>query len=217
MTIMPDSKRLRVGVIGCGGIAQMMHLPNLRSLPDLFEITAISDLSPGILGMVGELYGIPESQRFTDYRELLTEAIDAVLILHSGNHAPQVLDAIHAGKHVLVEKPLCYTLREADAIMDAASTANVRLMVGYMKRYDPGYRYAQERLREMSDIRFVQINTLHPAEDDYRAIYNIAHVDDVPSSIMQPLAEARDRQAIEAVGQVSPLLRQLYTDRKSVV
>ena len=66
-----NSKRLRVGVIGCGGIAQMMHLPNLQSLPNLFEIAAISDLSPGVLAAMGQLYGVPEAHRFTAYRELL--------------------------------------------------------------------------------------------------------------------------------------------------
>ncbi len=51
---MANSKQLRVGVIGCGAIAQIMHLPNLRSLPKLFEIAAICDLSPALLSYIGE-------------------------------------------------------------------------------------------------------------------------------------------------------------------
>src|SRR5262249_59903839 len=113
------SKRLRVGVIGCGTVAQIMHLPYLHSLPDLFEIAALSDLSQGLLAALGELYGVPESGRYTDYRKLLASDVDAVLVLNSGSHAPQVIAAAQAGKHVLVEKPLCFTLREADEIIAA--------------------------------------------------------------------------------------------------
>ncbi len=207
-----DSRRLRVGVIGCGSIAQMMHLPYLRSLPDLFEIVAISDLSPGVLQAVGERYGVSESRRFTDSRDLLTLDIAAVLVLSGGNHYPQALAALQRGKHVLVEKSLCYTVREADELMDAARNANVKLMVAYMKRFDPGYVYAQDRIREMQDIRYVQLNTLHPAEDDYMSIHEIARFDDVPAQALRPIREAEGRQVVEAVGEVSSTLRALYVD-----
>src|SRR6187397_2394766 len=106
------SRRLRTGVIGCGTVAQIMHLPYLHSLPDLFEIAAISDLSPKLAQAMGEKYGVPATHRFGDYHQMLRSDIDAVLVLSSGSHAPQVLAAIQAGKHVLVEKPLCFTMRE---------------------------------------------------------------------------------------------------------
>src|SRR5215467_12352797 len=147
---MPETKRLRVGVIGCGTVAQIMHLPYLRSLPDHYQIAAISDLSPGLLKAIGESYGVPEDRRFTDYRALLATDVDAVIVLSSGSHAPQILAAAAAGKHILVEKPLCFTLREADEIIAAVRKANVTLMVAYMKRYDPGYRYAQQLVKQMN-------------------------------------------------------------------
>lgn len=209
---MSNTKPLRVGVIGCGGITQMVHLPYLHSMPELFEITAISDLSIGTLKTVGGRYGISESRQVTDYKDLLKFELDAVLVLHSGNHAPTVLDAIHAGKHVFVEKPLCFTLEEADTLIQAANASDVCLMVGYMKRYDPGYRYAQSQVQSMSDIRFVQINTLHPSERDYRGIYNIAQYSDIPPEILQPLIQSEEKQVISAVGDVSPTLRRLYTN-----
>lgn len=209
---MSNSKRLRVGVIGCGGVAQMMHLPYLQSLPDLFEIAAISDLSPGVLQAIGKKYGIPEDCRFKDYKNLLALDIKAVLVLTGGNHHPQALAAVQAGKHVLVEKPLCYTVREADELMDAARKANVKLMVAYMKRYDPGYLYAQSKIQELGDIRYAQLNTLYPAEDDYMSIHDILHFEDVPAEALKPIREAEDRQVVEAVGYVSPTWRALYAD-----
>jgi len=131
---MSSNRILRVGVVGCGGIAQMMHLPFLRSLPALFKIHAISDLSPKLLAAIGELYGVPAERQFTQFEDLVTQDLDVVIVLSGGTHAPPVLAAIEAGKHVLVEKPLCYTLREAHEISEAADQAKVKVMVAYMKR-----------------------------------------------------------------------------------
>ncbi len=207
---MSNLKRLRVGVIGCGGIAQMMHLPYLASLPDLFELAALCDISPGVLQVMGERYQVPASARFTRYQDLIALNLDAVLVLTGGDHYPQALAAIQSGKHVFAEKPLCFTLREADELIAAAAQANVKLMVGYMKRYDPGYLYAWQCLQEMHDIRYVQINTLHPSEDDYLRIHNLVRFDDIPPEVLQSLRELDDRRIVEAVGQVSPALKSMY-------
>jgi Oxidoreductase family, NAD-binding Rossmann fold len=130
--------RLRVGVIGCGLIAQVMHLPHLRELDDRFEIAALCDLSRQVLDALGAYYGV--TRRVTDWRELVAlPDVDAVLVCTTGSHAPQAIAAAEAGKHVLVEKPMCLTLREADAMIAAAERTGVTLMVAYMKRYDPGY------------------------------------------------------------------------------
>jgi len=210
--IMSDSKRLRVGVIGCGTVAQIMHLPYLRSLPDLYEIAAICDLSPSMLRHIGELYGVASDRRYTDYHALLASDVDAVLVLSPGSHAPQCIAAAKAGKHILVEKPLCFTLREADEIIAAVKQANVKLMVAYMKRYDPGYRYAQQAVSQMSGIRYVQINTLHPSEDQYWNISGVTRFSDVPQSVLQPLNDEQERLITEAVGNISESLRFNYFD-----
>lgn len=210
---MGDSRRLKVGVIGCGGIAQMMHLPYLQNLSERFEVVALCDLSRGVLTAMGHRYHVPEARQFLDYRDLIKlEDIDAVIILSAGNHAEQSLTAIQAGKHVLVEKPMCFTLAEADAIIAAQKEANVKLMVGYMKRYDPGFVYAQNFIQSMEDIQYVQINTLHPSENDYRNIHNIVRVDDIPTSVIEALRNADDTQIIKAVGEVDPFLRGKYAN-----
>src|SRR5579884_1653675 len=159
------SERLKVGVIGCGGIAQMMHLPHLRELHDCFEVVGLADINETVLNAVGDYYGI--ARRFTDYQALLDTGIDAVLILTSGSHAEPVIAAARAGKHVFAEKPLCYTSRELEEISEAVQTSGVRLMVGYMKRYDPAYRYGQRLIRELANLRYVRITVLHPASELY--------------------------------------------------
>src|SRR6476469_10101366 len=158
---MTASKPLRVGVIGCGGIAQMMHLPYLQSLPELYEIAALSDLSPGVMYRLGAKYGVPKDHLYTNAQDLIDQDLDAVLVLTGGNHYPQTVAALRAGKHVFAEKPLCVTVAEADEIVAAAKQANRVLMVGNMKRHDTGYIYAQRFVQTMEDIRYVQINTLH--------------------------------------------------------
>jgi predicted dehydrogenase len=208
---MSSERVLRVGVIGCGGIAQMMHLPFLRSLPALFQIQAISDLSPRLLQAIGQLYDVPAERQFTDFHDLVSQDLDAVLVLSGGTHAPPVIAAIEAGKHVLVEKPLCYTLREANAIAQAAKSANVKVMVAYMKRYDPGYRTAQGLLQGMQDVRYIQINTLHPAEDAYLGIHGILRFNDIPADVLSTLTAAEESLFDEAIGRVLPAtLRKVY-------
>ncbi len=199
-------------MIGCGAIAQIMHLPYLRSLPEHFEIAALSDLSPGLLDLLGEQYGVPVGHRFPDYRDLLASELDAVLVLSSGSHAPQVIAAAEASKHVLVEKPLCFTLREADEIEAAVARSGVTLMVGYMKRFDPGFRHGLDLVRAMPDPRYVQINTLHPSEDQYFDIHGVRRFPDVPAEVAERVHREQEELLDEAVGAISHELRFIYFD-----
>jgi predicted dehydrogenase len=200
--------RLRAGVIGCGTVAQIMWLPNLKQLDDQFELRAICDLSPGLTESLGEYYNVP--RRFQDYRELVTEDLDVVIVLTPGSHAAPAIAALEAGKHVIVEKPMCFTLREADAMIAASSRHGRRLMVAYMKRYDPGYRYGRELVRCLRDLRYVQINVLHPFEPLYFAHHRIKRFDDIPNATLDALDRDNDGLAVEAVGRVSERWRRLY-------
>ena len=138
--------------------------------------------------------------------------MDAVLIFSGGSHAPQAIAAAQAGKHILVEKPLCFTLREADEIIAAVQKANVKLMVAYMKRYDPGYRYAQKLVKSMHGIRYIQINTLHPSEEQYWNIHGVMRFNDIPQNVFAPLIADKEKLLDEAVGSISETLRFIYED-----
>ena len=110
--------RLSIGIIGCGAIAQIQHLPHLRELSDDFEIGGLADLSPKLLEVVGEEYGVPPERRFVDYHDLVHAPIDGVIVCPSGSHAAPSIAAAEAGKHVFVEKPMCTTVHEAEAMVE---------------------------------------------------------------------------------------------------
>src|SRR4028119_541768 len=99
---------VRAGLIGLGEVAQIIHLPILQALADRYRITAICDISPTLLSAMGERYRVPESARHADYRDLVRrEDVDLVFVLNSNEyHAECAIAAAHAGKHVLIEKPI---------------------------------------------------------------------------------------------------------------
>jgi len=161
------SGKLRVGVIGCGGIAQMMHLPTLAERPDLFEIAAIGDISEATLAAVGERYHV--AKRFRDVREITKDpGVDAVMVLSSGRHDEALHAAYAAGKHVFVEKPLGFGRPETDELAKAAKAARGFTMVGYHKRFDPAYVAAADLVRATDDVRYVEVTVLHPDDGAYR-------------------------------------------------
>jgi predicted dehydrogenase len=194
------ARRLKIGIIGCGAIAQVQHLPHLRELADEFEIAGLCDLSRGLVDWLGEEYGVPPARRFTDYRAMLDSDVEAAIVCPSGSHAPASIAAAERGKHVFVEKPMCVTVREAEAMATAAERAGVVLMVGYMKRHEPAYRFARERVAEMSDVRFVQVNHLHPDNALHLREFGIRRFDDFPPGSGDAIREETPRLTAEALG-----------------
>jgi predicted dehydrogenase len=160
--------RLRVGVVGCGLVAQVMHLHYLAELGDRFEVAALCDLAPEPLEHAGRLF--PAARRFRDWQDLMSEPLDAVLVLTPGSHAPAAVAAAEAGLHVFVEKPMCFSVDEGHEMLAAAERADVRLMVGYMKRYDPAYEELGKRLRP-ADVRLARVTTLESPLEPYVAHY----------------------------------------------
>ncbi|MDE2992109.1 MAG: Gfo/Idh/MocA family oxidoreductase [Chloroflexota bacterium] len=193
--------RIRMGVIGCGGIAQIQHLPHLVELRDECEIAGLCDLSRELLTHVGDAYGVPPERRHVDYRELVERAdIDAVIVCTTGSHAPAAIAAAEAGKHILVEKPVCYTVAEAEAMADAADRAGVVYQAAYMKRYDPAFRFAQRRVAAMDDVRFIQVNHLHPDNALHLATFDYHVPSDLPPEVIEAGRAESDRLVAEALG-----------------
>ena len=153
-----DRGPLRIGVIGCGLIAQVMHLPYLHELSDRYSVEAICDLSPTVLAAVGERYAVPT--RVTRWQDLLETPLDAVLIATPGSHALPAIAAARKGLHVFVEKPMCFSPAEGRAMIAAARDAGVTLMVGNMKRYDPAVERLAAELAATEGLRLVQVTTL---------------------------------------------------------
>jgi predicted dehydrogenase len=138
------AKPIGVGVVGCGKIAQMMHLPTLQELPE-FTIAAICDISEKVLGEVGEMYGV--ERRHTGFQALIDDpAVEAVLICNF-DHGKVVEACLKSGKHMLVEKPLAFTPSEGRPLVEAAAKSDAVNLIGYMKFYDEGYVEGCEQIR----------------------------------------------------------------------
>src|SRR3954451_5788300 len=151
-------RRVRVGVIGCGEVTQIIHLPTLSALADRFDVTALCDVDVTVLSRVADLWGV--ERRFQDAQALVeSRDVDAVLIANPDEyHAETALAAIAAGKDVLVEKPMCLGVRECDEIVAAARSAGAVVQVGYMRRHAAALAEARRALEEIGEIRYARVH-----------------------------------------------------------
>jgi predicted dehydrogenase len=133
-----STERIRIGVVGCGFVARAVHLPRLAGLERHFELAGVADPDGPARRAIAERH---RTRGFADHHDLLATAEpDAVLVCSpDATHADVVLDALGAGAHVLVEKPLCTSPEDADRIAAAANEAGRVVQVGYMKRFDPAF------------------------------------------------------------------------------
>ena len=129
---------IRIGIIGCGAVAQVQHLPNLTALKNLFSVEMVCDLSPTLAQTVAQEFHVP--QYTDDWRALLAADLDAVLLCHTDPKTEIAVAAFEAGKHVFIEKPMGVNVQEALEIREAAHRAGVSVMVGYCLRYAEGRR-----------------------------------------------------------------------------
>lgn len=140
VSLFPAEKKegvVSLGVVGLGSFALSMHLPHLASLKDFFSIRALASSQ----GAKAKQYGLQYEAEYvsTDYRELIADPrIDALFIsTRHDSHARIAGDALRAGKHVFVEKPLALDERELQEILSIAETSGKVLMVGFNRRYSP--------------------------------------------------------------------------------
>jgi predicted dehydrogenase len=138
---------IKVGVVGCGAIAQLVHLPLLRDSRRAVA-AAVCDLNPRQAELIGRRFCIPKI--CPNWQQLVADdSLDAVLVCSSSDsHGPITIGALEHGKHVLVEKPMAMSLEDAEAMARTAEARGRVLMVGYMWRYDPGCEKAIELFRQ---------------------------------------------------------------------
>lgn len=130
-------KKLKYGMIGCGGIAQSKHFRSLEANKDMIEVVAVCDILEEKAREAAEHFGLPEERIFLDYKELLKlEEINVVLVLTPNvSHSYISVDAMHAGKHVLCEKPMAINTAEAQKMIDASTETGKLLSIAYQNRY----------------------------------------------------------------------------------
>lgn len=150
--------RVRVGIIGTGWIAAA-HIKSYLKMPDV-DIVAGTDLIPGKAETFFKNQGVENVHCYENHREMLEkEQLDAVSICtYNRTHAECAIDALNAGVHVLLEKPMCVTLEEAVAICRAEKKNGKVLSIGFQPRFDPNMRKIKEIVQsgELGEIYYIQ-------------------------------------------------------------
>jgi predicted dehydrogenase len=149
-------KKVKIGIIGCGGIANNKHFPSLKKNAELNEIVAFCDIIEERAVKAAKEFGTPDAKVYTDYKELL--ANDEVEVVHiltpNVAHCPIAVAAFEAGKHVLCEKPMAHTTEDAVKMIDAWKKSGKKFTIGYQNRFRPEVQslYKSCRNGELGDI-----------------------------------------------------------------
>ena len=140
---------LRAGIIGCGGITERRHGPVLAGLEDRVEVVALADLALERTALMGEKLGVDTAHQYGDWEDMLRrEELDLVHICTPHHlHEPQAIAALQAGTHVLLEKPLCTTLEEADRMIAAARAAKRKVTVSHNQLFSAEHTAIMAHLR----------------------------------------------------------------------
>ena len=173
------------GIIGAGGIAQSQHLPNLTRAPHV-HLKTICDMREDVLGKMQAKYTVPEAT--TDYERLLADPeIQAVVVAtREDAQARLTVEALTAGKHVYVEKPLAETVEACEEVVAAQKASGKFVAVGFNRRFAPAYRTAKKVLGRDGGPK----NVHYRLGDEYwrwgrhypprvRVIHEVCHIFDV--------------------------------------
>ena len=152
------TKKLKVGIIGTGWIAEA-HAESYKNMPDA-EVVALADLIPGKAEKFAKDYGFENARLYPDHKSMLeNEELDAVSVCtYNMTHAECTIDALKAGVHVLLEKPMCVTTEEAVEIMRAEKESGKILSVGFQPRMDPNMQMIKKIVDSgaLGEIYYIQ-------------------------------------------------------------
>jgi len=173
---MDDTSRqpIRIGILGCARIAPTAMIRPSLSLPGEVGVAGIASRDPGRARAFAAEHGIPRS--YASYEALLEDPdLDVVYIpLANHLHTEWIVRAAEAGKHVLVEKPICLTMRDMDRIEEAAGRFGVRVMEAVMVRHHPFQGWLRERIESGVYGRLRRIDSAithtYRLENNYRSI-----------------------------------------------
>ncbi|ELC8442781.1 Gfo/Idh/MocA family oxidoreductase [Clostridium perfringens] len=157
------SRVVKVGVIGCGGIANGKHLPGLSKIKEV-ELVAFCDLEIDKAEKAAKEYGTEEAKVYSDYKELLKDETIEVIHVCTPNrsHSFITIDALEAGKHVMCEKPMAKTAEEARKMLEAAKRTGKKLTIGYQNRFrlDSEYLHKVCEAGELGEIYFAKAHAI---------------------------------------------------------
>ena len=154
---------IKVGIIGCGGIANGKHMPSLAKVKDC-EMVAFCDIVPERAEQAAKEFGTPTAKVYTDYKELLTDPEIEVVHVCTPNrsHSFITVDALHAGKHVMCEKPMAINSAEAKKMLDAAKETGKKLSIGYQCRFRDDAQYMKKEAEDgtFGDIYYAKATAI---------------------------------------------------------
>ena len=158
-----SEKITRIGIIGCGGIANGKHLPSLKKVENC-EIVAFCDIILERAEESAKKFGAADAKVYLDYKELLKdESIDVVHVCTPNrSHSFITVDALEAGKHVMCEKPMAINSAEAKKMVDAAERTGKLLSIGYQSRFRVDSRYLKAEAEDgtFGDIYFAKATAI---------------------------------------------------------
>lgn len=148
---------IKVGIIGCGGIANGKHMPSLQKVENV-EMTAFCDVDISKAACAAKAYGTDNAKVYDDYKALLKDATIDVIHVCTPNdsHCEITVAGLHAGKHVMCEKPMAKTTAEAQKMIDTAKSTGKKLTIGYQNRFRPDsqFLYKSAQRGDLGDILF---------------------------------------------------------------
>jgi predicted dehydrogenase len=194
-------KRLKIGVVGAGLIGQIEHIPNILRLPKHFQLIGVADVSAAMRANLAAR-GLTT---YANYRQLLDTEIDVVLVAAPDPyHAEITLQALQRGKHVFCEKPLCFSVAEADEIARARDAADRIVQVGYMKRFDPSYEMLLSLLpKSAGALRLISVEVQDPDSWPFNQHQgDFLKANDIPPELIAEANALRAAQVERATGRV---------------
>ncbi|OCT12069.1 oxidoreductase [Paenibacillus pectinilyticus] len=195
--------KIKVGIIGLGEVAQVVHLPILESLSEKYELTAFCDISQMLLAKMGEKYRV--KQLFTNVYDMLEQSeLDAVFVLNNMEyHTECTVAALKRNIYVFVEKPMCVTPAEVHEILQARDASEAQVMVGYMRRFAPAYLQAIEEVKSLGSIVYARVrDIIGPNQFFTRQSSPIYRFNDIPAEAVQDRKERNARLMREAIGEL---------------
>lgn len=156
--------KLKIGFIGCGGIAFQKHFPGMQQQSEFVELAAFCDLVPERAEQAAKEYGAAGAKVYTDYHDLLADpSIAAVHVLTPNiSHSEITVKALEAGKHVMCEKPMAATPADAKKMLDARDRTGKLLTIGYQYRNFPVNQTAKQVIEDglLGDIYYAEATYL---------------------------------------------------------
>ncbi|RHS79429.1 gfo/Idh/MocA family oxidoreductase [Firmicutes bacterium AM43-11BH] len=159
-------EKLRIAIVGCGGIANQKHMPSIKANADKADMVAFCDIIPERAEKAAKEYGVEDAKVYTDYKEMLADTSVEFDVVHvctpNVAHCPITVAAFEAGKHVMCEKPMAHNTEDARKMIDAWKKSGKKFTIGYQNRLrdDTQTLHASCEAGELGEIYFAKAHAL---------------------------------------------------------